>query len=229
MKTFLRTLVFAVSAIFILSSFSLRENPEDPPRGEKKKKLKMVKVEDGKKTVIDTVITSSDDALVWFDEQGIVSEIDSVVKEKLKKIQVIVDSENGKEKVKVFQFDFDSDFDMDFDFDIDTKVIAEGDSIRKIFIMKHGDKLHKEEIVHLKHPHHMVVKVPDIPHPPIRHKIIQKHLDNKNIIFLDDPDIISYKKKELSDGREKIEIIRKKNKDEEVEIEVEVEVEEIEE
>ncbi len=222
MKTFLKTSLVAGLSIFLLTGFSLRERPEDPPRGEKKKKLHMVKVENGKKTVIDTVIVGDGDAMSWFAEHDLAEGIDSIVKEKLNKIKVIVDSENGKENVKIFKFK-DGDFDMDFDFDVTTETIMDGDSTVKVVIVKHGgDEIH-EKIMHVKHGPH-IVRIPKVPHPPSPHIKILKHFDDKNVIHLNDSDIISFKKKDMSGGREKIEIIRKKSKDEDIEVEVEVEV-----
>ncbi len=226
MKAVLKTNLLALLSIFILTGFSLRENPEDPPRGEKKKRLKMVKVEDGKKTVIDTVITGDDDAFTWFSNYDFGTEIDSVVRQKLKKVEVFIDDMDGEEHIRAFKFD-DKDFDFDFDFDINTETIVDGDSIVKVIVMKHADGICKERIVHLKHPH--IVHVPHPPLPP-KVKILKHHIDSK-FIDLDDPDIISFKKKDLSGDREKIEIIRKKSKHDdledidEIDIDVEVEVE----
>ena len=45
---------------------------------------------------------------------------------------------------------------------------------------------------------------------------------NQNLIDLNDPDIISFERKELSGGREKIEIIRKKPTEKQVRVETEV-------
>ena len=49
-------------AFFIFSSFSIRENPQDPPRGKKKEKhIKIEKIDDqGNKTEIDTIIKGDD-------------------------------------------------------------------------------------------------------------------------------------------------------------------------
>ncbi len=219
MKTVLKTSLLAILSIFILSGFSLRERPEDPPRGEKKKKLKMVKVENGKKTVIDTVIAGDDDAFAWFADHDFGSEIDSVIKEKLAKIEVIIDDIDGEEKIKIFKFG-DGDFDADFDFDVTTETIMDGDSTVKVIVLKHGNSVNKEKIIHFKTPH--VIRVPHLPRPP-KVKIIKHHIDGE-FIDMNDPDIISFKKKDLSGGREKIEIIRKKSKHEEIDVDVEIEI-----
>ncbi|NCB06661.1 MAG: hypothetical protein EOM73_00685 [Bacteroidia bacterium] len=65
-------------AFFTLSSFSLRESPQDPPRGRKAERhIKMVKVdENGEKVELDTVILH-DKIFVW---QGDTLDIDSRMK-----------------------------------------------------------------------------------------------------------------------------------------------------
>lgn len=67
-----------VMAFFTLSSFSLRETPQDPPRGKKTvRHIKMVKVdENGKKIELDTVIRH-DKIFVW---QGDTLDVDSRMK-----------------------------------------------------------------------------------------------------------------------------------------------------
>ena len=66
MKRILSVILLSGFALFVLSSFSIRENPQDPPRGKKTEKhIKMVKVDDnGKKIELDTVI-AGDEILVW--------------------------------------------------------------------------------------------------------------------------------------------------------------------
>src|SRR5680860_241656 len=66
MKRFLSvTGILALTAV-LLSSFSIRENPQDPPRGKKAEKhINLVMVDDnGKKTELDTII-KGDDVFVW--------------------------------------------------------------------------------------------------------------------------------------------------------------------
>ncbi len=59
------TMIFMLS-VFTLTSFSIRENPQEPPRGEKvKKHITLEKIDDkGNKTSLDTVI-GNDDFFVW--------------------------------------------------------------------------------------------------------------------------------------------------------------------
>ena len=55
-----------VLAILVLSSFSIRENPQDPPRGKKKERhINLVKIDDdGNRMELDTIIVG-DDVFVW--------------------------------------------------------------------------------------------------------------------------------------------------------------------
>jgi hypothetical protein len=65
MKNLFFILGVLIASFLLFSSFSLRENPQDPPRGEKSEHhIKLVKVEDGKKTELDTII-KGDNIFVW--------------------------------------------------------------------------------------------------------------------------------------------------------------------
>ena len=214
---------------FAFLLLSIRENPQDPPRGKKvEKHIKMVKVdEDGKKVKLDTII-KGDDVFVW---NG--------------------DTIGGAKELKwISKGDFVLDSlhkNMDFDFDFDIENDGEGN----VFIMKSGkggksivreykmdgDAKHKflmeidEEGKHSDHDvmmwnskegNEMIIRAPKmawVPHPPHAPNIAffgQKK--QSNIIDLSDPGIISYDKKKMKNGTEKITIIRKEIKDEDIEI-----------
>lgn len=65
MKNLFFILGVLIASFLLFSSFSLRENPQDPPRGEKSERhIKLIKVEDGKKTELDTII-KGDNIFVW--------------------------------------------------------------------------------------------------------------------------------------------------------------------
>lgn len=217
MKRFFLMTAILTSAVFLLSSFSLRENPQDPPRGKKKERhISLVKMDDkGNKMVLDTILTN-DDVFVW---NG-----DTI----------------GGGQMKWFSeghFDLDSlSGDFEFDFDVtddgngnvfmlksgknapaiyEFKTDGEGDSIKqyRIEVRKegpHGD--HEVMVWNGKKGENRVFVTPDIPGvppvPPVPglHFIEKGDLDN--VIDLSDPGIISYKKKKMSKGREKITIIR---------------------
>ncbi len=146
--------IFGLAVLFI-SAISIRETPQDPPRGKKTKHIKMVKIDDnGKKTELDTII-ESDNVFIW---NG--------------------DTIGGEHKMKWISED-----DSEMDFDIDIEEGADG----RITIMKAGKG--------------------GMPLPP--EMMMMKMHDRGNVIDLSDPGIISYEKKDLKDGKEKITIIRK--------------------
>lgn len=66
----------------------------------------------------------------------------------------------------------------------------------------------KEKVMIYKHFPPMP---PMPPMPPVRHMKMMKGANSGRVIDLNDPNIISFKKKNLSGDREKIEIIRKKS------------------
>ncbi len=175
MKRILSLIILPALALFVLSSFSIRESPQDPPRGKKvEKRIKMVKVDDeGKKIEIDTVL-SNDEVFVW---NG-----DTIT--------------GGKELKWITKDDFNMDsLAMDFDFDFEYEIDEDGEG--NVFIMKSG-----------KHGEHIVAPMGNVsPHAP--HVMMWHSKKDKNVIDLSDPGIISYDKKMLRDGTEKITIVRK--------------------
>ena len=195
-------------AVLFPSSFSFREAPQDPPRGKKvEKHIQIKKIdEDGNKMELDTVI-EGDNVFVW---QG--------------------DTISGGHEMKwVSKEDFDFDFDSDMDFDIDVKETADG----KVIIMKSdidGKKIVKEikiDMDGLPGEHEfMMLHAPEVagfPHPPHAPKtLFIQHQSKKNVIDLSDPGIISYNKKKMKNGTEKITIVRKQVSEEELEFNEEI-------
>ena len=179
MKHIFSIIVLAGFSGFLLSSFSIRENPQDPPRGKKTEKhIKMLKVDDnGKKTEIDTVV-QGDQVFVW---QG-----DTIGGKELKWI-----SKDGFEMDEMHK-----NQEMKFEYKI------EDDGKGNVFFLKSdkdGDQL-------MMPP--MPPEAPFPPHAP--HVMMFRNNKNKNVIDLSDPGIISYDKKLLKNGTEKITIVRKK-------------------
>lgn len=118
-----------VMAFFTLSSFSLRETPQDPPRGKKNvRHIKMVKVdENGGKEELDTVILH-DKIFVW---QGDTLDIDSRMKW-FPKHQLESDS-----VLRSFDFQFEMD----------------EDSAGNVFIMRPG-RMHQPFVPGVPMPPH---------------------------------------------------------------------------
>lgn len=183
--------------LILLSAFSIRENPQDPPRGKKTEKhIKMVKVDDnGKKTELDTII-EGDRIFVWNgDTIGGGNDLKWMTKE---------------------GFNLDSihkNFDMNFEY----KIEDDGDG--NIMILKSGKEgkegdnkvmmWHNDEG---ENTFFRVPKMPGVPHPP--KMMFFGDRKKSNVIDLSDPGIISFDKKVRKDGTEKITIIRKRVSDE---------------
>jgi len=151
--------------ILITSAISIREIPQDPPRGKKMKHIKIVKVDDnGKKTKLDTTI-EVENVFVW----------------------------NGDTIGCEHELKWVSEGDIEMDFDIDVEDFA---ADGKVITMKTG----KGEM-------------------PFSPEMMMMRMRNRgNVIDLSDPGIISYEKKDLKDGKEKITIVRKKSTEKEMEM-----------
>jgi hypothetical protein len=194
MKQVMFIIGFLLGSFLLFTSFSLRETPQEPPRGEKgekaKRHIRLEKIADGEKTVLDTVIEGNR-VFVWNGDT-----IDSASK---------------------FKWGGMENFEMD--------------SIHKNFEFRflESDGPGDNRFIFAPHP-------PNSARAP-RVVRLQRNLKG-NIIDLGDPGIISYKKKKLRGGREKITIIRnepteeedgkvmiirKKIKDDSEEVEIEME------
>jgi len=214
MKRVFFILGVAIALLFLLSGFSLRENPQDPPRGSKKRHIKMVKEKDGVKTELDTII-EGDGVFVW--EGDTIGKAFKCNSEK-----------GGNEFVTsgegVYYFDDGADGEKhkvvirtsgNSKTGIPHGMIFEGDSAKCVIVKTEcsdaGPKIRHRAIMESEGGncifHTSGLPVPPLPPdaPQIKHL---KILTGGNVIDLSDPGIISYKKKKLSGGREKIEIIR---------------------
>lgn len=204
MKRILSITGILTIAILFTSAISIREMPQDPPRGKKAQKhIKMIKVgDDGKKVEIDTIIEGDNIFIFEGDTMG---------------------------GAKTMKWVSDEDFDFDMDFDID----VEQDGNAKVIIMKSG-KDGKHVIREFKFDGDCedtdLVKWHGKSgdekffgdHSANTPKIIRIEKKGGNVIDLSDHGIISYKKKELKGGKEKITIIREKPSKEEMEIHEEI-------
>jgi len=205
-------------AILFTSAISIGETPQDPPRGKKEKKhIKMVKIgDDGKKMEIDTIIAADQVFVLNGDTIG-----------------------NGKE----LKWIGEGDLDLDMDFDINVEEdgngnvfilkgkgnaepmvykfrTEEGDSVKGIRMKVIADG-NNEDIMkwHGKSGNHMIFAAPQ--GGPTPH-VIRIDKSKGNVIDLSDPGIISYEKKDLKDGKEKIVIVREKPAEKDVELHEEI-------
>ena len=204
-----------------LLSFTFVQKSDEVQEPKKTRHIKMLKMENGKKMELDTVLTN-DDVFVWNGDT--VNPVKHMRKvnpsgfDKMEKFDVKVERQDGKEKVMVFKhkdgkggepmiWHMDSDDDMEIlteDNDstgkriVVRKRIKDGDG-NQVFYFKNGDMRHFPPMP------------PVPPVPPVPHMRMMKMQHSGQIINLNDPNIISFKKKEMSGDREKIEIIRKKS------------------
>jgi len=211
MKSILATTgIFALAALFT-SAISIGEMPQDPPRG--KKHIQLMKIDDkGNKTELDTVLKAGQ-IFVWNGD-------------------TIGDGKEMKWISKEGSFSFDSD--MDFESDSLHKIFvtrADNFSAPKVFAFSSdGDSAQQFKVrvfADGDDQHIMKWNTEDgdnmIFTPSPAHKMIMMHDRKKgNVIDLSDPGIISFEKKELKDGKEKITIIREKPSDEEMELNEEI-------
>lgn len=209
MKRILSISATITLGFILMSAITIFEAPQNVPQDKKTKKhIKMVKVVDGKKTELDTII-EGENVFVW---QG--------------------DTVDGNPELKwISKEDFDMDsLSQKFDFDIDIDDTSKG----KVIILKTDDDGKKEvrefkfdgsDDDHVfmlkgnKGANKMIMRAPKIeqlPHPP--HAMFFGRKSSENVIDLSDSGIISYKKKKLKGGREKITIIRNEVKDKDVEM-----------
>jgi hypothetical protein len=209
MKPILSMTALFTLAVLFMSAVSVNQMPQDIPHGKKAQKhINLVRVDDkGNKTELDTTVEAGQ-VFVWNgDTIG-----------------------DGKE-LKWIAEDGEFKFDPDMDIDIDVQDAGKG----KVFVMKSGNKT-APMIYEFKtdndsaQEHRVMVIAPgkgedmDImkwhgangtemmlpPVPPAPHVMMFRDQKKGNVIDLSDPGIISYEKKELKDGKEKITIIRNK-------------------
>ena len=180
MKRILSVIFLSVLAFFSLSSlYLIGENPQDPPRSTK---------------------TEKHIKMVKVDDNGKKMELDTVITHDEPFVWEGDTIGGGKTMRWITKNDFEMDSmhtisDMQFNYEI------EDDGEGNVVIMKSG-----------KGGKHMIMDPvpPGAPMPPHAPGMMMfRSQNNKNVIDLTDPGIISYDKKIQKDGTEKITIVRK--------------------
>lgn len=115
---------------------------------------------------------------------------------------------SGKKMMWVSKGDFDMDVEVEGDGKENVFIMKSDGSDEDVKIMKWNSKGDNDMIFGAPHGAHKMMFIGD-------HK-------KGNVIDLSDPGIISYDKKDLKDGKERITIIRNKQSDEDVEIHEEI-------
>ena len=219
MKRILSMTGILALSFLVLTAFSIRKNPQDPPRGKKAERhIKVIKEDEkGNKVELDTVI-HGDQVFVWngdtiggdkelkwiseddFDLDSLHANIDMKLEYEIEdngNVFIVKSGKGGKHMVHEFKLDGDSTKEFVFDFDDD--MIHPGKN-EMFWIDKKGNKVmipHTPGMARVPRPIH----APDI--------MFFRKQKKENIIDLSDPGIISFKKKVNKDGTEKITIVRK--------------------
>lgn len=200
-----------------LLSFTFIQNSDEVQEPKKERHIKMTKIENGKKMVLDTVLTG-DDVFVWngdtINPAKHLKKFSPSGFDKMHNFDVKVEHKDGKEKVMIFRHrDGKPGAPMMWHGDLgeDMEIVTEDvDSLGKRVVVRKITKDGKGNHMMFFNDGDMKHFPPVPPVPPLPHVRMMKMQHSGKVIDLNDPNIISYKKKEMSGDREKIEIIRKK-------------------
>ena len=199
-----------------LSSYSIFQDSEQA-QPKKTRHIKIMKMENGKKMELDTVL-SGDDIFVWNgDTLNPAKRIKKFSPAQFDKMHNPDGAFDKKEKVKIYRHNGNKSgepmiWQLNSDDDVEMISETEGDSLMENIIIhkRHSDGNEDDRIMHSKHEdgNHFPPMPPMPPIPPMP-PMEMNH--SRGMINLNDPNVISYKKKDISGGREKIEIIRNKS------------------
>lgn len=202
-------------AALVLTSFTVTHNGDEPQQPKKSRHIKMMKMENGKKMELDTVLTG-DEVFVWQGDTIGGKELGKRISpsgfDKKKNVKVIVKNDGKNENVMIIKdgkegepmiYNLDSGDDMELlTEDVDSlgkKIVIrkrmKGDGDNHMFFFNGDDMQHFPPV------------------PPVPHMKMMRMEHSGQFINLNDPNVVSFKKKDLKGGLEKIEIIRKKTND----------------
>lgn len=202
----------------LLSSTASAQKGNEPKEKKTSRHIKMMKIENGKKLELDTIFTNND-VFVWngdtINPPKHFKKVNPSGFDKMQQFDVKVDHKDGKEKVMIIKnkggkagepmiWHMDSDNDLEL-------ITEDCDSVGKKIVIRKMIKDGNQDHMIYFNDSDMKHFPPIPPVPPLPHMKMMKMQHSGQIINLNDPNIISYRKKEMSGGREKIEIIRKKS------------------
>lgn len=200
----------------LFPSLGFGQKGDEAKETPKTRHIKMTKIENGKKMELDTVVTGNE-VFVWKDDTIGGNEFGKQISpsgfDKMKHIKVVVDGDENNEKVMIYHIKKGKSgkpviLHMESGDDDDEMTNEQvGDSVQKRIIIRKRTKDGNEDQM-------ICLDGPDMKHfppmPPMPH-MGMKGQHTGRIIDLNDPNIISYRKKSMRGDREKIEIIRKKS------------------
>ena len=205
----------------LLSSFMFVQKGDENQEPKKSRHIKVTKIENGKKMELDTVLTGND-VFVWNGDT--INPVKHFGKsgrqgfDKMHRVDVEFDRQNGKEMIfkhrsnkpgEPMIYNMDSDDDMEI-------ITEDVDSLGKHIVVRKRVKDGAEDPMSFRNGDFDMLAPPAPPVPPMppvppfSHLRMMKMQHGGQVIDLNDPNIVSYKKKDVKGGMEKIEIIRKK-------------------
>ena len=215
MKNTMLSIGIAWMTIVLLSSFAIMQKNKEVQEPKKGRHIKMIKMENGKKMELDTVLIG-DDVFVWNGDT--IKPVKHIRKfsrtdfDNMHQFDRRAGRKGGNENVLIFKHNGRGNGGpaigqmpprggMDV---ILENVDSAGKRItvrKRIRSGNENDMIHFNGLVMRHFP----------PMPPVPHMKMMRIQHSGQIINLNDPNIISFKKKGMSGDREKIEIIRKKS------------------
>ncbi len=208
----------------LLSSFMFIQKGGESQEHKKVRHIKMTKIENGKKMELDTILTGNE-VFIWdgdtINPDRHAGKYSSSGIDKMHQFDVIADNFKGKENVMFFKhrggksgepmiWNMDTNDDMEI-------ITDDNDSLGKRIVVRKRMRDDAENHMSFRDgDRDMLVPPPPLPAPPMPPVPPFSHMKMQHagqIIDLNDPNIVSYKKKDVKGGMEKIEIIRKKSED----------------
>lgn len=209
MKNFNKSRVVLFFASLMLLTIVLKSNAQE---AKDSRHIKMIKVVNGKKVELDTIV-SGNEMFIWQGDTVNGKELKNRISpagfDKKQRMEVKVDTKDGKNNVMIYKFnDIEKGDPLIWKSESGENVFRfrneNGDSIKERVIIRKMAKGENDDV--------MFFNIDDKMHSGTSPKVMMfKHKDSGQTINLNDPSVISFKKKDLSGGREKIEIIRKKS------------------
>jgi len=204
----------------LLSSFMFVQKGDETHEPKKSRHIKVTKIENGRKLELDTVLTGND-VFVWNgDTLNPVKHFGMLGRpefDKMHRVDVEFDRQDGKEMIfrhrsnkpgEPMVYNMDSGDDMEI-------LTEDNDSVGTRIVVRKRMRDGAEDHLSFRNGDFDMLVPPAPPMPPVPPFSHMKMQHAGQTIDLNDPNIVSYKKKDVKGGMEKIEIIRKKSENQE--------------
>lgn len=215
------SILFVTGIFLLITAAPALRAQEQPSSGKKTTHIRTITVKDGKEEVFDTVYSGKDVKVFHIDgdqkfnlvSSDLTIDRDTLTEvieglpgggKEIKKV-IVMKHQGGRKPVMITETETVRDSGKKVVVYVEDVTSETGDVIKHRPGVRPGQRMAARPFR------------PDVPFNPGQHMIMM-NMRNPNVINLSDPGIISYKKKKLSGGREKITIIRNEVKKAEEEI-----------